>query len=313
MKLLFVLDPLSSLKHYKDTSIAIMRAAHKRGHEVAACEQQDIFCLEGQVSARTRRLEISNAAHWYQEGADEEASLSTFDGVLMRKDPPVDIDYLATTHLLSLAEAQGASVFSRASGLRDFNEKLAIFRFPQFIAPTLVTASMQLVGDFLAEHGDVIVKPLHAMGGSGVFHLRPADPNRNSILETLTQHGSHAIMAQKYLPAIVHGDKRVLLINGEPIPYALARIPQAGETRGNLAAGGRGVAQNLSERDRQIAMAVGRLAREKGLFLVGLDIIGDCLTEINVTSPTGFVEITEQTGFDVADYFTAELETFCTG
>jgi glutathione synthase len=199
-------------------------------------------------------------------------------------------------------------VYNRPSSLRDFNEKLAVFRFPQFIAPTLVTAAAQLIGDFLAQHGDIIVKPLHAMGGNGVFHLRPTDPNRNSILETLSRHGTHAIMAQKYLPAIAQGDKRVLLINGEVVPHALARIPLAGETRGNLAAGGRGVAQALSERDREIATAVGTFARDKGLFLVGLDIIGDCLTEINVTSPTGFVEITAQTGFDVADQFIAALE-----
>jgi glutathione synthase len=311
MKLLFILDPLASLKHYKDSSIAMMRAAHKRGHELWACEQQEIFCLEGQVSARCRKLDIFDAPMWYAEGDVSEAALTGFDAVLMRKDPPVDTNFLATTHLLTLAELQGAKVFNHAASLRDFNEKLAIFRFPRFIAPTLVTADQALIGDFLAEHGDAIVKPLHAMGGSGVFHLRPGDPNRNSILETLTLNGSHAIMAQKYLPAIVQGDKRVLLINGDPIPHALARIPLAGETRGNLAAGGKGVAQPLSERDREIALAVGKMAREHGLFLVGLDIIGDCLTEINVTSPTGFVEITTQTGFDVANHFVAALETAC--
>lgn len=312
MKLLFILDPLDSLKHYKDSSIAMMRAAHRRGHEIWACEQQEIFCLEGRVSASARKLEIFDAALWYTEGIEQEASLAEFDAVLMRKDPPVDTNFLATTHLLSLAEMQGARVFNRAASLRDHNEKLAIFRFPQFIAPTLVTAGMTLLGDFLAEHGDIIVKPLHAMGGSGIFRLRPADPNRNSILETLTLHGSHAIMAQKYLPAIAEGDKRVLLIDGEPVPYALARIPQPGETRGNLAAGGKGVARELTARDREIAVTVGRLAAEQGLFLVGLDIIGDCLTEINVTSPTGFVEITAQTGFDVADHFVAALEARCT-
>jgi glutathione synthase len=311
MRLLFVLDPLPSLKHYKDSSIAMMRAAHLRGHRVWACEQREIFSLEGQVSARARALDISDTAHWYSAGPEEEALLTSFDGVLMRKDPPVDTNFITTTHLLSLAEAQGARAFNRAASLREFNEKLAIFRFPQFIAPTLVTADMRLIGDFLAEHSDIIVKPLHAMGGNGVFHLRPADPNRNSILETLTQQGSHAIMAQKYLPAIAQGDKRILLINGEPVPVALARVPQAGETRGNLAAGGKGVVQALSERDREIASAVGRLAKEWGLFLIGLDVIGDCLTEINVTSPTGFVEITAQSGIDVADHFIAALEMHC--
>jgi glutathione synthase len=311
MRLLFILDPLASLKHYKDSSIAMMRAAHDKGHEVWACEQQEIFCMEGQVSTRARKLEIFDAALWYTESLEEETVLTDFDAVLMRKDPPVDTDYLSTTHLLSLAEAQGARVFNRAMSLRDFNEKLSIFRFPQFIAPTLVTADLRLIGDFQAGHGDVIVKPLHSMGGSGVFHLRPADPNRNSILETLTLHGKHAIMVQKYLPAIVHGDKRILLIDGEPVPHALARIPQAGETRGNLAAGGKGVTHALSERDHEIALEVGKLANEFGLFLIGLDIIGDCLTEINVTSPTGFVEIATQTGFDVAGHFIAKLEARC--
>lgn len=311
MKLLFILDPLASLKHYKDSSVAMMRAAYKRHHEIWACEQSEIFCLEGPISARATKLDIQDSAHWYAKGIEEEMLLTGFDAVLMRKDPPVDTDFLAATHLLTLAETQGARVFNRPAGLRDFNEKLAIFRFPQFIAPTLVSSSMQLIGDFLAEHGDIIVKPLHAMGGSGVFRLRPGDPNRNSILETLTQHGHHAIMAQKFLPEIVQGDKRILLIHGEPAPYALARIPQPGETRGNLAAGGKGVAQALSERDREIAQTIGRLARGQGLFLVGLDVIGDCLTEINVTSPTGFVEIAAQTGFDVADHFIAELESVC--
>ncbi len=308
MRLLFILDPLPGLKHYKDSSVAMMRAAHARGHEAWACEQREIFCLVGRVSAQARKLEIFPAPNWYSADPSVETALAAFDSVLMRKDPPVDTDYLATTHLLSLAEAQGARVFNRPASLRDFNEKLAIFRFPLFIAPTLVSANARLIGDFFAEHGDIIVKPLHAMGGSGVFHLRPTDPNRNSILETLTQNGSHAIMAQKYLPAIAQGDKRVLLINGEAVPHALARIPLAGETRGNLAAGGRGVVQVLTERDREIVAAVGGFAKDYGLFLVGLDIIGDCLTEINVTSPTGFVEITAQTGFDVADQFISALE-----
>jgi glutathione synthase len=308
MRLLFILDPLTSLKQYKDSSVAMMRAARTRGHEVWACEQTEIFCLEGRVGARARKLEISPDPSWYSVKPLEETALGAFDAVLMRKDPPVDADYLAATHLLSLAETQGARVYNRPASLRDFNEKLTIFRFPQFIAPTLVSADAQLIGDFFAEHGDIIVKPLHAMGGSGVFHLRPADPNRNSILETLTRHGSHAIMAQKYLPAIAQGDKRVLLIDGVAVPHALARIPLAGETRGNLAAGGRGVARLLSERDQEIAATVGGFANDSGLFLVGLDIIGDCLTEINVTSPTGFVEITAQTGFDVADQFISALE-----
>jgi glutathione synthase len=313
MKLLFILDPLHTLKHYKDTSIAMMRAAYSRGHEIWSCEQQDIFCLDGQVSARVSRLEITASAEWYRESETQETSLTDFDAVLMRKDPPVDVDYLATTHLLSLAEMQGVRVFNRAASLRDFNEKLSIFRFPELVAPTLVSGDARLIGEFQAAHGDIIVKPLHAMGGSGVFRLRPGDPNRNSILETLTRNGHHVIMAQKYLPKISLGDKRILLINGRPLPHALARIPLAGETRGNLAAGGKGVAQALSDRDQEIAKAVGARAMEHGLFLIGLDVIGDCLTEINVTSPTGFVEIAAQTGFDVGEHFIAELEGHCAG
>jgi glutathione synthase len=209
---------------------------------------------------------------------------------------------------LSVAEAGGARVLNRASSLRDFNEKLAILNFPQFAAPTLVTADAAQIGEFLIEHADLIVKPLTEMGGAGIFRLTAADPNRNAILETLTHKGRRAIMAQRYLPAIADGDKRILLINGEVVPWALARIPKAGETRGNLAAGGTARAQALSARDREIAETIAPWARERGLFLVGLDVIGDCLTEINVTSPTGFQEITAQTGFDVAARFVEALE-----
>jgi len=221
----------------------------------------------------------------------------------MRTDPPVDIDYLLATHLLGIAEANGARVLNRPACLRDFNEKLAILNFPQFIAPTLVSADATEIGSFLAEHHDIIVKPLTEMGGSGIFRLTLADPNRNAILETLTRYGGRAIMAQRYLPAISEGDKRILLIDGEVVPWALARIPQAGETRGNLAAGGTARAQPLSARDREIAETISPWAQANGIFLAGLDVIGDCLTEINVTSPTGFQEIAAQTGHDVAAQF----------
>lgn len=311
MKLLFIVDPLSGLKHYKDSSVAMMRAAARRGHQLYACQAADLALRENRAWAQAVALLVQAGADWYVEGARALHPLREFDAVVMRTDPPVDADYLAATHVLSLAEAEGVRVFNRAASLRDFNEKLAIFRFPQFIAATLVSADAAEIGTFLTAHGDIIVKPLHGMGGQGVFRITPADPNRNAILETLTGHGRHLIMAQRYLPAITEGDKRILLIAGEPVPYALARIPQAGETRGNLAAGGRGEARPLTARDAEIGRAVGQMAQATGLFLVGLDVIGEHLTEVNVTSPTGFQEIAAQTGYDVADHFVAALEQHC--
>jgi glutathione synthase len=309
MEILFIIDPPVSLKEYKDSSIAMMRAAQARGHAVWICQPHDLHLWEGRVVAFATQIEARPGPAWFEETGMRARLLADFSAVLMRKDPPVDQDYLTATHLLGLAAEHGARVFNRPAALRDWNEKLSIFRFPQFIAPTLVSARAELIDGFLQEHGDIIVKPLHAMGGEGVFRLTTADPNRNAIVETLTAHGRHAIMAQRYLPEISEGDKRILLIDGEPVPYALARIPLAGETRGNLAAGGSARAQPLTERDEDIARTAGRVAREAGLFLVGLDVIGECLTEVNVTSPTCFVEIAEQTGFDVADTFIAALET----
>ncbi len=308
MEILFIIDPPASLKEYKDSSIAMMRAAQTRGHAAWTCQPHDLHLWEGRVVAFATQIQARPGPAWFNETSARGRLVTDFSAVLMRKDPPVDQDYLTATHLLGLAEEHGARVFNSPIGLRDWNEKLSIFRFPQFIAPTLVSARAELINGFLAEHGDIIVKPLHAMGGEGVFRLTPIDPNRNAILETLTAHGRHAIMAQRYLPEISEGDKRILLIDGEPVPYALARIPVPGETRGNLAAGGSARAQPLSERDEEIARTVGRVVREEGLFLVGLDVIGDCLTEVNVTSPTCFVEITGQTGFDVADAFVTALE-----
>lgn len=308
MELLFIIDPPQKLKQHKDSTIAMMRAARERGHAVWACRINDLHLWEGKVVALSSHLAIRDGTDWYLESDSRTRLLANFSVVLMRKDPPVDQDYLAATHLLSLAQEHGARIFNHPTALRDFNEKLAIFRFPQFIAPTLVTASRELIEGFLAEQGDIVVKPLHAMGGEGVFRLKPEDLNRTVIIETLTRHGQHAIMAQRFLPEIIEGDKRILLINGEPFPHALARIPAPGETRGNLAAGGTGRAQPLTERDEEIARTVGRVAREAGLFLVGLDVIGDNLTEVNVTSPTGFVEIAAQTGQDVAARFIETLE-----
>jgi glutathione synthase len=303
MKLLFVVDPLAGLKPYKDSSVAMMRAAVARGHAVFATEARQLQVKDSMARAACAALDVLADDDWYRVVETSDCVLKDFDAVVMRTDPPVDIDYLLATHLLGIAEANGARVLNRPACLRDFNEKLAILNFPQFIAPTLVAADATEIGSFLAEHHDIIVKPLTEMGGSGIFRLTLTDPNRNAILETLTQYGGRAIMAQRYLPAISEGDKRILLIDGEVVPWALARIPQAGETRGNLAAGGTARAQPLSARDREIAETISPWAQANGIFLAGLDVIGDCLTEINVTSPTGFQEIAAQTGHDVAAQF----------
>ncbi len=308
MKLLFVVDPLASLKPYKDSSVAMMRAAVARDHAVFATEARQLQVKDGRVHASCAALEVRKDDDWYHVRQTASQALQAFDAVVMRTDPPVDIDYLLATQLLGIAETSGVRVLNRPACLRDFNEKLAILNFPQFIAPTLVSADAAEIGGFLEGHHDIIVKPLTEMGGSGIFRLTRDDPNRNVILETLTRRGHRAIMAQRYLPAIRDGDKRILLIDGEVVPWALARIPRPGETRGNLAAGGTARAQPLSARDREIAETIAPWARQHGIFLSGLDVIGDCLTEINVTSPTGFQEITAQTGHDVAAQFIAAIE-----
>ena len=312
MKLLFIADPLAGFKTYKDSTYAMMVEAARRGHGLAAMLAGDLAWTGGKTSERVmgrmRRVELTGGDPWFAEGESEWRDLASFDAVIMRTDPPFDQGYLYATWLLDMAERQGARVFNRPQSLRDYNEKLAIARFPQFIAPTLVTGDAALIREFLAEQGDIIVKPLNAMGGAGVFRLRPQDPNLGAILETLTRNGAETIMAQRYLPEIKAGDKRILVIDGEPVPYCLARIPAEGETRGNLAAGGTGVAQPLSERDWEIARALGPTLKAAGLLLVGLDVIGACLTEVNVTSPTCFQEITQQTGFDVAAMFVDALE-----
>ena len=301
MDLAFVLDPLEDLKPYKDSSIAMMRAATARGHGVFTLHPADLSWRSGKTMARVRQLEVAVQSDdpWYRVIGEEHCELSRFAAALMRKDPPFDLEYVYATYLLELAEAQGARVYNRPASLRNFNEKLSIARFPQFTAPTLVTRDQIAIRGFLAEQGEIVVKPLDGMGGSSVFRLGRHDPNTSVILETITANGARTVMAQRYLPEIANGDKRVLLIDGVPAPYALARIPKPGESRGNLAAGGTGVAQPLSPRDREIAAAVGPVAREHGLLIVGLDIIGDHLTEVNVTSPTCMREILDQTGFDI--------------
>jgi glutathione synthase len=309
MKFLFILDALESLKAYKDTSVAIMRAAQARGHQVYACGQGDLHS-KGRVLARAGRLALTdNDEDWYRaHGGDAPAPLASFDAVLNRKDPPFDLEYLTASWLLAQAEREGARVFNKPSAVRDHNEKLGILEFAQFIAPTLASSDPERIHAFIDEQRDVILKRLDGMGGESIFRVRQDDPNRNVIVETMVQGGARSIMAQRYIPEIAKGDKRVLLIGGKPVPHALARIAKLGETRANLAAGGRGVAQPLSAQDRRIAEALGPVLASRGLLLVGLDVIGDYLTEVNVTSPTCFREIQDQTGFDVSGMFLNELE-----
>lgn len=301
MKLLFILDPISSLKSYKDTSIAIMREAAAREHELFVCEQHDLFLQNEWVNIRANAFSFNeneqsaNKEDWFQLGVTFTASPKEFDAILMRKDPPFDNEYLYSTYLLELAANQGARVINNPGAVRGWNEKLSTAKFPQFTPEFLVSANNDLIRAFLSKHHDIILKPLDGMGGSGIFRLTESDPNIGVILETSTLFGTKTVMVQRYLPAISQGDKRIIVIDGEPLPYALARIPKTGETRGNLAAGGTGVAQPLSPRDIEIAKTIGKTLKKEGLFLVGLDVIGDHLTEINVTSPTGMVEIATQT------------------
>jgi len=293
MKLLFILDPLAHLKVEKDTSLAIMREAAARGHQLFIAMQHAVF-LRGET-AKIHAQAFAFDAQGFVCGELQEFFPQDFSAIIMRKDPPFDNEYLYSTYLLEIAENQGAKVFNKPASIRGWNEKLSVTRFPQFAPAFLVTANNDLIRTFLAEHKDIVVKPLDGMGGSSIFRLKIDDPNISVILETITKFESQTIMAQRYLPEILQGDKRIIVIDGEPLPYALARIPKTGETRGNLAAGGTGVAQKLSARDLEIATTVGKVLKTEGLFLVGLDVIGDHLTEINVTSPTGMVEIAKQT------------------
>jgi len=314
VRLLFVADPLESFKIYKDSTYAMMREAVSRGHTLMACRPEDLRWQRGeQVLGFVRDIELTgDADDWFRAAQQPDDTrpqpLCEVDAVLMRKDPPFDSEYFYATHLLSQAEREGARVFNRPAALREHPEKLAILEFPQFIAPTLVTRDAADIRRFHAEHRDIILKPLDGMGGMGIFRVGPDGLNLGSISETLNRGGAMTVMVQKYLPDIVKGDKRVLVIGGEPVPYALARIPQGSEIRGNLAVGGKGVAQPLSARDHEIASTLGPILAARGLLLVGLDVIGDSLTEINVTSPTCFAEITQQSGFDVARCFIDALE-----
>jgi glutathione synthase len=310
MNILFVADPLESFKIYKDTTFSMMREAQRRGHRISACEPQDVLWQRGAlVTAHVRDITLNGRADaWFDARARRAVALKDFDAIIMRKDPPFDSEYFYATHLLEQAEREGARVFNKPGALRDHPEKLAIMEFPQFIGPTLVTRDEADIKRFHAEHQDIILKPLDGMGGMGIFRVGPDGMNLGSITETLNRHGAQSLMVQKFLPEIVHGDKRVLVIAGKPVPFCLARIPQGSEVRGNLAAGGKGVAQPLSARDLEIGNALGPILSRRGLLLVGLDVIGDCLTEVNVTSPTCFQEIFDQTGCDVAALFVDALE-----
>ncbi|GAB1433998.1 glutathione synthase [Sphaerotilus sulfidivorans] len=312
MDLLFVADPIETFKTHKDSTFAMMREAARRGHRLIVCEPSDLAWVRGHrvVARRARTLALTGReqADWFEVLAEGECVLAETGAVLMRKDPPFDAEYIYATHLLQQAEREGARVFNRPSALRDHPEKLAILEFPELIGPTLVTRQPEAIRAFHAEHRDIILKPLDGMGGMGIFRVGPDGMNLGSIIETLTDDGATTIMVQRFLPEIAQGDKRILLIGGMPVPFALARIPQGGEVRGNLAAGGRGVAQPLSRRDRELAEHLGPILAARGLLLVGLDVIGECVTEINVTSPTCFQEITQQTGFDVAAMFVDALE-----
>lgn len=309
-RILVVADPLATFKTYKDSTFAMMRELQRRGHAVAACEPAHLQWQSGEpVTALLRHITLTgDADDWYRVTHQGREALKDFDAVLMRKDPPFDSEYFYATHLLEQAEREGARVFNRPRALRDHPEKLALMEFGDFAPPTLVTRSPEAIRHFHAEHRDIILKPLDGMGGMGIFRVGPDGMNLGSIVETLNHGGHTSVMVQRYLPEIVAGDKRLLLIGGEAAPFCLARIPQGTEVRGNLAAGGKGVAQPLSDSDWAIARAIAPRLAARGLLLVGLDVIGDKVTEINVTSPTCFQEIQQQTGFDVPAMFVDALE-----
>ena len=312
MKIGFITDPLDSLKIKKDSTYAMMAEAARRDHALYVMQQDDLVWKLGHVYAAMSQITLrKGTGHWYALDPASETRLSDLDCVIMRKDPPFDVEYVTSTWLLEQAQREGARIFNDPRALRDHSEKLAIAQYPQFLAPTLVARSSQQLHGFIDEHADVILKPLGGMGGQSIFRVTDCDPNRNVIVETLSDNGRRSVMAQRYIAQIRDGDKRVLLIGGRPVPYCLARIPKPGESRGNLAAGGTGVARPLTARDLEIANALGPELARRGLLLVGLDVIGEYLTEINVTSPTCFQEITDQSGFNVAGMFMDELQAAC--
>ncbi|MEY4466967.1 MAG: hypothetical protein RIR21_760 [Pseudomonadota bacterium] len=309
MKIAFVADPLDTFKIVKDSTFAMMTEAASRGHELYAFGHGDLLFDGHEVKAGVSHITLTGKSDdWYQQQAPVLRSLNEFDAVVERTDPPFDMEYVYATYMLERAQDNGARVFNRPGAIRSHNEKFAITGFTQFIAPTLVTSDMARIRAFHEQHKDIILKPLDGMGGAGILRIAADGLNLGSAIEMLTHHGERTIMAQRYIPEIVKGDRRVLVIAGKVVPYCLARVPQAGEVRGNLAAGGMGVAMPISEREREIAETLGPILFERGLLLVGLDVIGNYLTEINVTSPTCFQEITQQTGFNVAGMFIDALE-----
>ena len=309
VKLGIIMDPIQEIHPQKDSSLAMLLEAQRRGYSLHYMEMSDLFLAQGVAQATTHQLQIIDDIHqWYTLGEQQTLALSELDVVLMRKDPPFDREYLYATHLLELAEAAGTLVVNRPQSLRDFNEKLATAWFPELMPPSLVTRSATQIRQFLELHQEVILKPLDGMGGASIFRLQASDPNTGVIIETLTNHGQHYAMVQRYIPEISKGDKRILLIDGEPVPYALARIPAAGEHRGNLAAGGRGEGIPLSPRDYEIVERVAPTLREKGLLFVGLVVIGDYLTEINITSPTCIRELDKQFGLNIAGQLMDSIE-----
>lgn len=309
IKLGVVMDPIATITIKKDTTFAMLLAAQARGWELHYFEQADLYARGDQAFGRSRLLAVRDDKNgWFAFHGERELPLAELDVILMRKDPPFDMEYIYTTYLLELAEAAGSLVVNKPRSLRDANEKVFALRFPHCCPPTLVSREPARLKAFLGEHDDIVVKPLDGMGGASVFRLRRDDPNLNVILETLTAHGRRLSMAQRYIPEVAAGDKRILLIDGEPVPYALARIPQAGETRANLAAGGRGEGVPLGGRDRWICAQVAPTLRDMGLLFVGLDVIGDYLTEINVTSPTCARELDAQFGLDIGGELMAAIE-----
>ena len=309
MDFLFIADPLESFKIKKDSTLAMMRAAQEAGHRLWFCQSRNILWRGDLIVADCQTLAIKpSSTSWFELGAIESRSLKSFSTVFMRTDPPFDIEYLNTTWLLSAAVRQGAKVFNDPTAVRDHSEKLSITEFPELIPPTLVTRELSAVEEFHQMHRDIVIKPLDGMGGMGVFRVGLDGLNLASIVETLGENGARTLMVQRFLPEIAQGDKRVLLIGGEVVPFSLARIPQGSEIRGNLAAGGKGIAMPLTDAEKKIAERLAPILNQRGLFLVGLDLIGGYLTEINVTSPTCFVEITEQSGFDVPQFFIKALE-----
>lgn len=308
-----VMDPITAINTKKDSSLAMLLAAQARGWQIFYMQQADLFLRDGQVLASMAALTVQDDPYdWFQLGDAQIAPLHSLDAILMRKDPPFDMEYIYSTYLLEQAQAKGVLIVNDPQSLRDANEKLFTAWFPECCPPTLVTRQKLLMREFQTQHGDIIIKPLDGMGGASIFRVMQGDPNFSVIVETLTENGSKSVMVQQYLPAIKDGDKRILLINGEPVPYALARIPADGETRGNLAAGGRAEGRELSERDRWICSQVGPKLREKGLLFVGLDVIGDYLTEINVTSPTCIRELDRLFDLNIAgDLMTAIESQLC--